>query len=77
MSEVFDVVALRRRVGAGMGVVDLEGFGLSVRVINLLEQGGIVTLEDLLSHTQEQLLTKRQIGPGSVRAILDALSKLR
>lgn len=52
---------------------ELEKLGLSTRVVNRLEEGGIVTQEQLEELSEEELSEIKGIGPKSVEEIEEAL----
>ena len=58
-------------------IAELETYGLSLRIINLLEDNlGIIWLEDLLSHTAEELRDNvPNLGKKSVQDILDSVAR--
>jgi hypothetical protein len=59
-------------------IADLEVYGLSVRVINLLEEGlGLIYLDQLEAVGEEDLLACRQIGEREVRKLASALRRRR
>jgi DNA-directed RNA polymerase alpha subunit len=64
---------LKLGIATGMGISELEQYGLTPRTINMLECGGIITLRDLLQHTEEQLLAKRNIGVTTIKQIRKAV----
>jgi DNA-directed RNA polymerase alpha subunit len=60
----------------GLAVAELEYLGLSLRVVNTLEQKvGVVYLQDLLSMSEEDIANVRQLGSGAIKQISDALAR--
>lgn len=60
----------------GMAVAELEYLGLSLRVVNTLEQKvGILYLRDLLSMSEDDIAGIRQLGSGAIRQITEALGR--
>lgn len=60
----------------GLAIAELEYLGLSLRVVNTLEQKvGIVYLQDLLSMSEEDIAKIRQLGDGAIKQISDALAR--
>lgn len=59
----------------GMAVAELEYLGLSLRVVNTLEEKvGIVYIEQLIDLTTEELIGIKQLGRGAVDQIAAALN---
>lgn len=54
----------------------LENMGLPMRTVNALEQSGLRTAMDLVGKTEAELLSIPGIGPKTVEAILNAMSKV-
>lgn len=54
----------------------LEEFGFSRRLSDLLARNGIWTIDELRSRSPEQLLSIRMLGEGSMREIEDVLAAL-
>jgi DNA-directed RNA polymerase alpha subunit len=71
------LVAIQEGVRRGDWITEMEYLGLPLRVINMLEESGyeINTLEDLLAHTTEELMTIDSLADVSVRQIMLALSQ--
>lgn len=57
----------------GMSAAEI---GLSVRTTNCLEEAGIFTVEQLLHHTQEELMQIPNFGPRTLSEIFRALEPL-
>lgn len=58
-----------------MPVAELEGHGLSLRIINQLEERfGVMYLGDLQAVTEQDILEERQMGAGTLREIRASLS---
>jgi len=70
------MLKLNQAIQDDMGVVDLELFGLPMRVINKLESSGIITLKELLYCTDKKLLSISQIGPKQIQSIKIAIHKI-
>jgi len=67
---------IRREAANGMAVAELEYLGLSLRVINTLEEKvGIVYIKQLIEKSKEDLLDIRQLGSGAVKQIIAALER--
>lgn len=56
-------------------VANLERLGLPSRVLNLLENSRIVLLEDLLSHSRDDLLSIDSLGERSLEQIYSCLAR--
>ncbi len=56
--------------------LSLAEIGLIVRTVNILEDEGIFTVEDLLSCTPERLLTISNVGEKTLETIYEALAKI-
>jgi len=54
----------------------LEKIGFEVRACNLLREEGIVTLQDLLSHSREELLDIHGFGEKTLEKLEEHLAKL-
>lgn len=69
--------AIRAAIAADAPVADLEYLGLSVRIINMLEESefNIVRLEELMGVDPQGLIAIENLGAVSVRKIFDVLSK--
>jgi len=50
-------------------------FGLDLRVCNTLESHGILTIRDLVSHTEEELLQIRNFGETTLKYVKDKLAE--
>lgn len=60
----------------GLALAELEYLGLSLRVVNTLEQKvGVVYLQDLLSMSEEDIAGIRQLGSGAIKQLSDALAR--
>jgi hypothetical protein len=60
----------------GMAIAELEYLGLSLRVVNTLEQKvGVLYLRDLLSMSEEDIAGIRQLGGGAIRQIAEAFKR--
>lgn len=67
---------IRKEATEGMAVAELEYLGLSLRVINVLEEKGkIIFLKDLINKSYNFLCGVGQLGPGGVKQISNALAK--
>ncbi|MCA9144026.1 MAG: hypothetical protein H6821_16175 [Planctomycetaceae bacterium] len=69
--------AIIKGVYAGDPVSNLERLGLSPRILALLETScyQIVTLEDLVSRSRDDMLSIRSVGEKSLEQILECLSR--
>ena len=56
--------------------LSLAEIGLIVRTVNILEDEGIFTVEDLLTSTREELLKIPNLGEKTLGTIYEALEKL-
>ena len=54
----------------------IEDLGLSVRSYNSLRRGGIKTINDLIAHTERELLQIRTMGKKSIREIRHKLEEI-
>jgi DNA-directed RNA polymerase alpha subunit len=68
------VEAIQRGVERGDWISEMEHLDLPIRVINLLEEGGIPTLKELMSRSRRDLLKVNNLSDVSVRQILLTLS---
>ena len=67
---------IRREAAKGMAVAELEYLGLSLRVINTLEERvGIVYIGQLIEKSEIELLGIKQLGSGAVKQIIAALER--
>lgn len=67
---------IRREAEKGMAVAELEYLGLSLRVINTLEDRvGIVYIRQLIEKSESELLDIKQLGSGAVKQIVAALER--
>lgn len=67
---------IRREAAKGMAVAELEYLGLSMRVINTLEEKvGIVYIRQLIDKSEQELLDIKQLGSGAVKQIIAALKR--
>lgn len=69
--------AIQAAIAADAPVADLEYLGLSVRIINMLEESefNIVRLEELMGVDPQELIAIENLGSVSVKKIFEALSK--
>ncbi len=56
--------------------LSLAEIGLIVRTVNILEDEGIFTVEDLLTATREELLKIPNLGEKTLETIYEALAKI-
>lgn len=68
-------IALQKGVKNGDCVADLELIGLNLRTISILDDYGIITLEDLLLKNQADLRAIPSIGGSAMRELLECLGK--
>lgn len=67
---------IRKESAKGMAVAELEYIGLSLRVINLLEEKiDIVYMHQLIDKSEEFLLDVDQLGLSAVKQIKNALRR--
>lgn len=67
---------IRSEAAKGMAVAELEYLGLSLRVINTLEEKvGIVYVQQLIDKSEKELLHIRQLGAGAIKQIMAALER--
>ena len=60
----------------GLAVAELEYLGLSLRVVNTLEEKlGVLYLQELIDMSEEELLSTRQLGSGALKQISKALER--
>jgi DNA-directed RNA polymerase alpha subunit len=67
--------AITRGIEDDHPVCNLESLGLSQRLINLLENSKILTLEQLMNTKKGTLMGISNLGPKGLKAIFKALSK--
>jgi len=65
--------AIKEGIRRGDAVAELELLGLSVRVIETLDDNNIITLEQLVSYKPSELLEIKQIGETAIRLLDTAL----
>lgn len=67
---------IRKKADNGMAVAELEYLGLSLRVINTLEEKmGVIFIQQLIEKSEKELLAIKQLGQGAVKQILNALER--
>ena len=75
-SDVYIQKLIRNEASKGMAVAELEYLGLSLRVINTLEEKvGILYVQQLIDTSEKELLHSRQLGLGAIKQIMDALAR--
>ena len=68
---------IRKEAEKGMAVAELEYLGLSLRIINTLEEKvGIVYMKQLIDKSEAYLLDVDQLGSGAIRQIKVAMERL-
>lgn len=67
---------IRKEASKGMAVAELEYLGLSLKVINALENRmGIVYIRQLANKSKEDILEVSQLGLAAVKQILKAFER--
>ncbi len=61
--------------GKGSSITPLRDTALSPRIVNVLEAGGIETLEDLAARTSSELLSLPNLGQASLKLIVELLEQ--
>ena len=55
--------------------ISIEEIGLSVRSLNALRRAEVLTVGDMLQHTEESLMQIRNLGRKSVQEILEKIAE--
>lgn len=69
------LAAIQDGITRGDGLAEMEDIGLSQRTINILENHGILTLEDLMFTSLGDLASIPHIGVTAINQLLDCLNK--
>ena len=69
--------AILKEIEKDMTVADLEYLGLSLRVINILEdKGKIIYIKQLVKKSHQELVEIHQVGLGGMKQIINALNRI-
>ena len=66
-----------KEAARGTAVAELEYLGLSLRVINTLEEKvGVIYIKQLIEKSHQELSEIRQLGFGGIKQIMSALERM-
>lgn len=69
------LVRIQRAINDGEGIGSMVYLGLKQRTVNILEDNGIETIEQLVSLTKEEFLSISNFGEKTFLAVREAFSR--